>query len=189
MNQAGRGSYRKKESIFTEFVNSCLGRTIIGLAILGILLLVAIITCPSEETMYEETRDNIRQCIEANDSLQIDGIDETLNNISYIFSKADTTIHDAEIMKSFDKYNRLEYNNHTLFSTMRLYNNFRVEGVRCAIGVFGLVIPTANFNDFLLRVGPMRKDYNTPAIKNTYGDEEYFGENPDLGGVFRYDGE
>ena len=48
MNQAGRGSYRKKESIFTEFVNSCLGRTIIGLAILGILLLVAIITCPSE---------------------------------------------------------------------------------------------------------------------------------------------
>ena len=171
MNQAGRGSYRKKESIFTEFVNSCLGRTIIGLAILGILLLVAIITCPSEETMYEETRDNIRQCIEANDSLQIDGIDETLNNISYIFSKADTAVHDAEIMKSFDKYNRLEYNNHT------------------AIGVFGLVIPTANFNDFLLRVGPMRKDYNTPAIKNTYGDEEYFGENPDLGGVFRYDGE
>jgi hypothetical protein len=63
-----------------------------------------------------------------------------------------------------------------------------VEGVRCAIGVFGIVIPTANFNDFLLRVGPMRKEYNTPAI-NTSVDEEYFGENPDLGGVFQYNGE
>ena len=188
MNQADRGSYRKKESIFTEFVNSCLGRTVIGLVFLAFLFIIGVITCPSEETMYEETRDNIRQCIQASDSLHIDGIDETLNNISYIFSKADTAVHDAEIMKSFDKYNRLEYNNHTLFSTMRLYNNFRVEGVRCAIGVFGIVIPTANFNDFLLRVGPMRKEYNTPAI-NTSVDEEYFGENPDLGGVFQYNGE
>ena len=190
MNQADRGSYRKKESIFTEFFHSCLGRAVIGLVIIANMFILAVITCPSEETMYNETRDNIRQCIEASDSLQIDGLDETLNNISYIFTSADTAFHDAEIMKSFDKHNRLEYNNHTFFSTMRLYNNFRVEGIRCAIGVFGLVIPTANFNDFLLRVGPMRKEYNTPAINNpNAADDEYYGENPDLGGVFQYDGE
>ena len=188
MNQADRGSYRKKESIFTEFLHSCLGRTIIGLAIMGILFIIAAATCPSEETMYNETIDDIHQCIQDNDSLQVDGIDETLNNISYIFTSADTAIHDDEIMNAFKKYNRLEYNNHSIFSTMRLYNNFRVEGVRCAIGVFGIVIPTANFNDFLLRVGPMRKEYNTPAI-NTTVEEEYFGENPDLGGVFQYNGE
>ena len=87
------------------------------------------------------------------------------------------------------KYNRLEYYDHTLFSTIRLYNNYRIEGVRCAVGIFGMVIPTANFNDFLLRVGPVRKDYNQPVVTNPGGDEEYFGENPDLGGVFRYEGE
>lgn len=192
MNQADRGSYRKKESIFTEFFNSCLGRAVIGLVFLAFLFIIGVITCPSEETMYEETRDNIRQCIQASDSLHIDGIDETLNNISYIFSSADTAFNDAEMMAAFDKYNRMEYYDHTLFSTMRLYNNFRVEGVRCAIGIFGMVIPTVSFNDFLLRVGPMRKEYNAPAINNNVNtnggdDEDYFGDNPDLGGVFEYD--
>ncbi len=35
----------------------------------------------------------------------------------------------------------------------------------------------------------MRKDYNQPVIRNNTGDEEYYGENPDLGGVFEYNGD
>ena len=159
MNQADRGSYRKKESIFTEFVNSCLGRTVIGLVFLAFLFIIGVITCPSEETMYEETRDNIRQCIQASDSLHIDGIDETLNNISYIFSSADTAFNDAEMMAAFDKYNRMEYYDHTLFSTIRLYNNYRIEGVRCAVGIFGMVIPTANSSLIAFRTNLWRKQW------------------------------
>ena len=48
------------------------------------------------------------------------------------------------------------------------------------------MIPTVNFNDFLLRVGPLRKDYNQSIIRQTYGDDDYMGENPDLGGAFQY---
>ena len=137
--------------------------------------------------MFAETNDNIRQCIEENDSLTIDGLDAMLNNIGYMFSEADTT-KTTDVMDEFNKYNRMEYYDNVVFSTIRLSNNYRIEGVRCAIGIFGMVIPTANYSDFLLRVGPVRKDYNQPIIPQT-GDEEYFGENPDLGGVFRYEGE
>ena len=188
MKPSDRGSYRKKESLFSSFTNSCLGRILISIFILIVLMVIAVITKPSEETMFAETNDNIRQCIEENDSLTLDGLDEMVNNIGYMFSTTDTTSAN-EMMAQFEKYNRLEYYDHTLFSTIRLYNNYRIEGVRCAVGIFGMVIPTANFNDFLLRVGPVRKDYNQPVVTNPGGDEEYFGENPDLGGVFRYEGD
>ena len=188
MNPNGRGSYRNKESLLSTFTHSCLGRFIIITVTLILLTVFALISKPSEELMFAETNDNIRQCIEENDSLTLDGLDAMLNNIGYMFTSADTT-RPSELMNEFRKYNRLEYYDHSLFSTIRLYNNYRIEGVRCAVGIFGMVIPTANFNDFLMRVGPVRKDYNQPLITNPGGDEEYFGENPDLGGVFRYEGE
>jgi hypothetical protein len=92
-------------------------------------------------------------------------------------------------MKVFFDHNQLMYSNHTLFSTMRLYNSFQVQGIRCGIGIFGLVIPTVNFNDFILRSGPLRREYNQPVIHNDLGDDTYMGENPDLGGAFHYEGE
>ena len=187
MYQNDRGSYRNKESIFSEFRRSCLGRFIMFAGILGLIALFAIFTCPSEETMREEMNDNIRQCIEANDSLNTDWIDDAINNIGYIFTTADTTAS-SEAMENFDSQNTLTYHNHGVFSTMRLYNTFQVEGMRCGFGIFGLVIPTVNFNDFILRTGTMRRDYNQPIIhNNNVNDDEYLGENPDLGGVFEYD--
>ena len=121
------------------------------------------------------------------DSLMSTFTNSCLGRIIITFSEADTT-KTTDVMDEFNKYNRMEYYDHVVFSTIRLSNNYRIEGVRCAIGIFGMVIPTANYSDFLLRVGPVRKDYNQPIIPQT-GDEEYFGENPDLGGVFRYEGE
>lgn len=188
MYQKDRGSYRNKESILSEFRRSCLGRVIMTAGIIGIIAFFAILTCPSEQAMREEMNDNIRQCIEANDSLNTDWIDDAINNIGYIFTMADTSVY-SEAMENFDSQNTLTYHNHTFFSTMRLYNTFQVEGMRCGFGIFGLVIPTVNFNDFILRTGTMRRDYNQPIIRNNVNDDEYFGENPDLGGVFEYDEE
>ena len=188
MYQKDRGSYRNKESILGEFSHSCLGRVIMAAGILAVIGFFAFLTCPSEQTMREEMNDNIRQCIESNDSLNTDWIDNAINNIGYIFTMADTSVH-SEAMENFDSHNTLTYHNHTFFSTMRLYNTFQVEGMRCGFGIFGLVIPTVNFNDFILRTGTMRRDYNQPIIQNNVNDEEYFGENPDLGGVFEYDEE
>jgi len=190
MQQSDRGSYRKRDSLFKEFRQSCLGRLIISVAILAILSLVAWLTKPSEETMRKEMGDNILEWIQQNDSLNTDWIDDAVSNAGFTFTKADTVLtpEHKEMMAQFDKHNRLEYRDHTLFATMVIYNSFHIEGKRCGVGLFGLVIPTVNFNDFLLREGPMRKEYNQPIIKNV-GDDEYFGENPDLGGVFRYNGE
>ena len=184
MKQQDRGSYRKKDSLATEFRKSCLGRIIITSVILAILTVVAFFTKPSEQTMRDEMIDNIRECIEANDSINTDWIDDAINNVGYIFTTSDSTVN-QDLMNAFNKYNRLEYCDHTLFATMRLYNNYRIEGVCCGYGIFGIVIPTVNFNDFLLRVGTMRKEYNQSIIRQTYGDDDYMGENPDVG-VFQY---
>lgn len=191
MSQSDRGSFRKKESLFNEFRKSCLGRLIITVAILAILCLIAWITNPSEETMLREMNDDVVEWIQENDSLTIDDIDVAVNNGIFTFTSADSilTTEQREMVEQFGKYNTLEYRNHSLFSTMVIHNSFYVEGKRCGIGLFGLVIPTVNFNDFLLRDGPMRKEYNKPVTQQPLDNDEYFGENPDLGGVFRYNGE
>jgi hypothetical protein len=188
MYQKDRGSYRNKESLLAEFQHSCLGRVVIAAAILAVIAIFAIIICPSEETMHEEMNDNIRQCIEERDSLAVDWIDDAINNFGYIFTTADTTINTGA-MKSFQEHNTLVYHNHLFFSTMHLHNTFQVQGMRCGIGILGIVIPTVNFNDFILKTGTMRKEYNQPIIRNTIADDDYMGETPDLGGVFEYEGD
>lgn len=189
MNQNDRGNFRKQESLFNAFRHSCLGRFIIFAVILAILAVIAAITCPSEQYMREEMDDNIRQCIEEHDSINIDWTEVLVMNTRYMFTKADTVVKDKESLRVFNRYNRLEYFNHTFFSTMHIYNSFYIEGKRCAIGIFGLVIPIVNFNDFLLRIGPAFKEYKQPNVGAMFESEEYFGENPDLGGVFEYHGE
>lgn len=189
MSQIDRGSYRKKESLSNAFWHSCLGRTITYVSIIIVLVILAALSRPSEQLMYEEMTDNIRECIKDNDSITVDWIDGVVNNVAYIFTEADTTVV-ADAMDTFYEYNTLEYNDHTFFATMRLYNNFNVQGTCCGIGVFGLVIPTLNYNDILLRLDPMRKDYGDQIIHATIIESEDpdLGENPDLG-AFQYEGE
>jgi hypothetical protein len=181
MYQSDRGEYRKKESIISMFYHSCLGKAIIFLVILCILAIVAYVSCPSERKMREEMTDDIRQCIERPDSIHTDWIDDAIANVGYIFTTADSVV-DKEMWAAFNRYNRLEYYSHGIFSTMHVFNSFHVEGIRCGVGIFGVVIPTINFNDLVLRVGTVRGNYNYKPIEDV-GDSEYFGETPDL--IFR----
>ena len=66
--------------------------------------------------------------------------------------------------------------------TALLHNNFRPEGIRVGVGIFGIVIPTVNFNDFLFRIGPMHKGYDQKPIRSTIivGGQS-FGNDPELG--------
>mgnify|MGYP006873032024 CR=1 FL=1 len=189
MDQNNSGEFRKNESLFKQFRHSCLGRIIIWAVIIVGILLLAYVTCPTREKMFEEVEDNIRENILPNDSINTDWMDDAVSNVGYIFTTADSL--DRSNQKEVDlfyRHNRLEYYNHTFFSTMHIHSSFRPESTRCAIGAFGIVLTTVNFNDFLVHEGPLRKDYNQPAVVD-YGTEEYFGENPDLGGVFQYNGE
>jgi hypothetical protein len=133
--------------------------------------------------MKEEMIDNVRQCIESPDSIHTDWIDDAVANVGYIFTEAGPNVN-KDMLDNFNKYNRMVYYNHGIYSSMRIYNNFHVEGIRCGIGIFGMIIPTINFNDLLLRVGPVRRDYNQP-IAPDMGDDEYFGSTPDL--IFKED--
>ncbi|MBR1688078.1 MAG: hypothetical protein IJ710_06030 [Prevotella sp.] len=188
MYQPDRGTY-KKQSFLQMFYHSCLGKFIILLAFIVLLLVVAHVTVPSEEKMRTEMADDIRECIQENDSIQGDKLDDAVGNFFRIFTTADTTANDRELLDAFYKYNRIEIFRHGLYATARIHNNYRPEGTRVGFGIFGIVIPTVNFNDLLMRVGPLRKDYNQRLIKTTYGNDEYFGENPDLGDTYNsYDG-
>ena len=181
MRQNDRGDFRVHESLTHEFTHSCLGRLVILAVILGVLSVVAYLTVPDEETMMNEMTDNIFQCIEANDSIKTDWIDDAINNVGYIFTYADS-VRDQEIIDNFYQYNRLEYKNHTLYATTLLHNNFKPDGIRVGIGLFGIVIPTVNFNDFLFRIGPLHKGYDQKPIKSTITVGGYsFGSDPELG--------
>ena len=67
----------------------------------------------------------------------------------------------------------------SFFRTAYVYNNIKTEGTRVGFGLFGVVIPTANFNDFLLRIGPMRRNYNQRLIRSTTIDGD-LGTNPNI---------
>ena len=179
MNQTDRGNYHAKESITHSFTHSCLGRLVIFGAVMAVILFIAHLTVPDEKTMTEEMEDNIRQCIMANDSLQTDWIDDAINNVGYTFTHVDSTF-DASLWETFLKYNQLEYHRHLFYATTRIHNNFRPDGVRVGIGIFSLVIPTVNFNDFLMRVDPIHKGYDKGLIQTIDVEEEYLGEQPHL---------
>jgi len=179
MNQTPNSNYRTNESIGKMFLHSCLGKTIIFAAIVMVLLIIAFLTKPTDQEMRDEMNDNIMQCMEMNDSIRGDQIDDFVHNIGFIFTTADSTKVGKEWREAFDKYNRLEIFNHTFFRTAYIYNNVKTEGTRVGFGLYGLVIPTANFNDFLLRIGPMRKSYNQQLIRTTVIDSD-LGSNPNI---------
>ena len=187
MNQTPRGNFRKKESLAQQFRHSCMGQIIIFAAIFGAVSLLAYLTRPSEETVRDTIRDDIRQCIEEHDSLSNDWIDDIVSNAAYMFTTAKENKVTDTLMMAFDKYNLLEYYHHPCYSTVYLRNNFHPESKRCGLGIFGVVIPMLNYNDLLLSDELMQADtLNQRLINDTDGD--YFGENPGLE-PYRFRGE
>lgn len=188
MKQSDRGTYQK-DSVMQQFYRSCLGKVIILAVVSSLLLLIARLTVPGKEYMLGETTDNIRQCIEANINIPADKIDNVVNNMVATFTHADS-LEAEESMKDFWKYNTIEVYEHFFFTTSYVHNNYLPGGKRAGIGVFGLVISTVDYSDLLLRVAPVRKEYNQRIITNTWSNEVDLGSNPDLGNTYNtYDGD
>lgn len=178
MFQTDRGSYRNKETLLRQFTHSCLGQLIIIAAVLGLLMLIAHFTRPSDETMVDEMTDNVLQCIEERDSLNNDWTDLVISNARYMFTTSDST-EESQMMKDFNAYgNHLEYNSHALYKTVYLYNNITPAGKRCGIGFMGMVIPMLDFNDMILAKIEMRRDSVMQPYVNTISDSIYLGEDP-----------
>lgn len=179
MEQDAKNSYRTQQSVAQEFYHSCLGRIVILIAILLVLFVVAVITVPSEAKMQSEMMDDILECIHDNDSIKGDGIDDTIANFGRIFSEADSTEADKELLEAFNKYNKLEIYRHSFYSTARLRNNLSAEGIRVGIGIFGFVIPTVKYSDIILFVSTF-KNYNKERLIDPPSQDEYVGENPNI---------
>ena len=178
MDQTSNGGYKKTETPFQAFYHSCLGKLAIFGGILILLFIVALMTKPTQEEMEMEMVDNILQCIQANDSIQGDDIDDQVNNLNNMFSKADTAKIHKDLLKSLKKNNRLEIYNHSFFRTAYILNNIHPEGVRVGVGMFGVVYPTVIYKDLLLNVGPMQKNYKDGVIRTGTINTHDFGSNP-----------
>ena len=178
MDQTSNGNFKKNESPIQAFYHSCLGKIAILIGILILLFIVAIMTKPTQEEMEMEMVDNILQCIQANDSIQGDDIDDQVNHMNSVFSRADTAKINKELLTSLKKNNKLEIYNHSFFRTAYIINNIHPAGVRVGIGMFSVVYPTVLYKDLLLNVGPMQKKYKDGVIRTGTINNHDLGTNP-----------
>ena len=179
-NSVNSDSYKKK-NILQEFFHSCLGKIVIFLGVLLVLYIFAIITVPTKNMMLEEAFDNIQECLQDNDSIKADEIDEFINNISRTISVADTTKTNKEVLNTFLKYNTLMVYSHLGFKTVHIVNGIYPQGERIGIGLFQTVISTVNYNDLVVTTGAVRGDYNKQLNAPVeVPDSLYTGENPNV---------
>ena len=179
MDQFNKNTYKKK-SLFQEFYGSCLGKIIILAGFLLVLFIMAVISVPTDTVMLQETEDNIRQCLQDNDSIKGDIIDEMVSNINRTYSEADTTVNDKDIMDAYHKYNTLEVVDHTWYKMTRLINNTHPQGIRVGWGIFGTVISTVYYNDMVLTTGPVRGSYNKKLLQDPLVNDYDSTSNPNL---------
>jgi len=178
MYQNNRGSYRTKESLAKQFSHSCLGQIIIIAGVLGLGMLVAHLTRPSDDTMMEEMNDNVLQCIEERDSLNNDWTDLVVSNARYMLTSSDST-DESQMMLDFNRLgNRLQYNTHGLYKTVYLFNNFTPGGERCGIGFLGMVIPMLDYSDMILTEVVMQNDSAMQSYIKEFVDSADLGEDP-----------
>ena len=179
MDQFNKNVY-KKQGLFDEFSSSCLGKLVImGVIIIGLCVL-AIISVPTEDQMFNEAEDNIRECIQDNNEKKGDIVDEIVWNIGRSFSVADSTLDNKETLEAFAKYNTIDVFRHSLYSTARIRNSTHPEGVRVAFGIFGFVISTVHYNDLVLDFGPVRGNYDDRLIKTTIVPDDYMGDTTNI---------
>ena len=188
MYQADNTNYRTNESFIQEFTRSCLGRIIIATVIILAALLMAYFTAPKESDMDAEMNDNLMQCLEVNDGVKGDVVDDYVHNLTFIFTTADTTVIDRDKLETYEKHNRLESYRHTFYSTSYIYNNMHPEGTRVGVGIFGIIIPTVFYEDILLEVGPVHKGYEQKLNQAPIVDDTDLGETPNIT-EFHYKGD
>ena len=181
--QTNKSEYHK-ETLAAEIKKSCLAKVIMLVAVMLLLMLSAKLTIPSDEQMMYGTLDGVCQCIQDSHGVPGDKSDDIVRNgIATVSHETDSAKKDT-ILADFKEFNHVEIYHHTFFSTAYIISNFNSRGARAAVGIFGLVIPTVNFNDFVLRNGPIRKEYNQRIIKQTITSDTYMGDNPDLGNTY-----
>ena len=155
MRQADRGTY-EKDSYSKELGRSCLFKIFKLGGVIILLLIIAILTVPTEKRMKKGAFDAVVLCILGDLVGEQDRADDFARNMSSMVTRLDSTSNNIEQVVTFSKLNTMEVYNHLFYSTLYIHNSARPQGVRAAIGIFGLFIPTVGSNDFLLNIEPMQ---------------------------------
>lgn len=154
----------QNEGFFNQLMHSCAGRLIIVGAVIGIILLIAAFTIPSEETMTKKVNRAIAICLTENNNA--DKLDEAFRNATMIFDdESDSTKVDRVLMNFVNKYNKVKVEKHTFSAEAVIYNAQFPTGKSIAIGLFGMVIPTINNGDLLKDFGVMRKEIGQKILE------------------------
>ena len=144
----------QNEGFFNQLIHSCAGRLIIVGAVIGIILLIAAFTIPSEETMTKKVNRAIAICLKEN------------KNATMIFDdESNSTKVDRVLMNFVNKYNKVKVEKHTFSAEAVIYNAQFPTGKSIAIGLFGMVIPTINNGDLLKDFGVMRKEIGQKILE------------------------
>lgn len=173
-------SFKTKQNLMQEFFHSCFGKILILFAVFALLMLIALFSRPSKEQVTLEMQDNIRECLQENDSIRRDGVDDAVNNFFNIFTEAEKTPNDSDLVAAYRKYNRLEVYPHTFYTTARIINNIHTSGVRVGIGIFGVVIPTISYRDLVLFVNPIKNYNKTRIVTPPVVTDDDLGDNPNI---------
>lgn len=154
----------KRESLGHKLLHSRAGCFGIVVATILILMLAAVLTVPSKETMTRRVNRAITICL--TDNPRADNWDEALRNLSLIFDDDSTAIKvNKDVYEYVVKYNKVKVVRNTFTSEAIIVNNQFPNGTRVAIGVFGMVIPTINTHDLLMDFGEMRKEIGQQIIE------------------------
>ncbi len=118
----------------------------IAIAVIVVLLFIAKFTVPSEM--------KVRKAVASYVKMDIRG------------SSADHSYTDEDADRMFYAYNSIDIHQYSLCSVARMHNRYKTQDIMAAIGVFGIVIPLIDWNEYIITNGPVKHHYYHGGMKN-----------------------
>lgn len=131
--------YKKKKTLIIS------KKTIILTAI-AIILVIAHITVPSKQLMVSSISYYVKSDI---------------NDESPFVSATD-----KDVSKMFYTYNTIDIFKHYFYSTAHIHNRYHTKDKIACIGVLGIVIPIVDWNEYIVKNGPVKRHYYRGGKKN-----------------------
>ena len=131
--------YQKKEP---KLINA----KTITIAVIVVLLFVAHFTIPSEKHIKRTITSFVKSDIKK--------------------KSADNMATDEDADSMFYTYNSIEVIHHSLYAEVVLHNRYKTNNIISAIGLYGIVFPLIDWNEYIVTNGPVKHKYYHAGKKN-----------------------
>lgn len=137
-----------KKSPLQSIAIGCLFLLIFYGGIAGIILIVAHLTIPSDERMERAIIKDVQACVE-DKAVSVSGLfGEEASALTSMFLATDASAQ--SINENYQKYNATVIKRSWFWSVGKIYNCNSPNGVNVCFGMFGIVIPYVDWEDFAL---------------------------------------